>query len=292
MRDTNIDVDHAFGFVTIATGHLDYTEMAVDMALSLRRFHRDPICLLADASARAHVMANYPEVFDVIVELTPRYRPRRTSKFALAELVPFERAVFIDADTIVLSGLETLKRQTVLKNFFMMGSFLPADSLKTHHNIPVKALARAFELDSFFTSHSAALGYQRGYARSFLADCYDVHVTHLYRAKWRLRGFVGDELAIRVTAARRGMNFMEHPFPVIWPNEMADLRPGRRPKPLCHFHCAIPADTLDWLMAEVACNRARAGLPAVSEAAWRRKAEKSVKGNRLRALRYKVSRLI
>ncbi|MEE9387266.1 MAG: hypothetical protein V3U96_01535 [Paracoccaceae bacterium] len=190
--------------------------------------------------------------------------------------MPFETAVFIDADTIVLGSLDILIKQAALKNFFMMGSFLPRDSTKTHHGIRVGLLMEEFGLDSFFTSHSAAFGYHRDYATSFLNDCYHIYVDGISKLKWRRQGFLGDELAFGIAAARNGMNIMEEPFPVLWSHELACLKPGAATKPLCHFHTCPSDEALNWLMSGVNKTRRNAGYRENSESAWRAKAKQTI----------------
>ncbi len=268
-----------FGFATIATGSRAYLEMAVDMVLSLRDFHDHPVCLLADRRAEEAARRDYPGIFDPVIRLTPRYRRTRTTKFALAELVPFAQTVFVDADSLVLGSLGSLINQTRVDRFFMMGSFLPAETDRRHHGIAVRALTAAFGLDSFFTCHAAAFGYQRAHARDFLAARRDIYTRGLDCRRWHRRGFVGDELAFGIAAARRGINLMATPCPVIWKEDLDRFRPGAPPAPLCHVHFRMPDDVMDWLMEGAAQRRRDAGLALRSAKAWRAKSENALGKN-------------
>ena len=92
-----------FGFVTVAMGPLKYLEMAVDMALSVRVFHDDPVCLLCDAPTMAIALEKYSEVFDPIVLIDTPLKHPLASNFLLAELAPFERGFYIDADVLAVA---------------------------------------------------------------------------------------------------------------------------------------------------------------------------------------------
>ncbi|MCB1480553.1 MAG: hypothetical protein KDJ55_00995 [Rhodobiaceae bacterium] len=284
MNTHEIASDDNPGFATIAAGRLEYAEMAVDLALSLREHHDNPVCLVADDTCGQHVRRRYPGVFDLIADLPPRFDMRSTAmKFCLAEAVPYANAIFIDADTLVLSPLDKVIEQTLRHDFIMMGSFLLPDTNKKHHGYSVRMLIREFALEHYFTNHSGAFGYNRDYAASFLDDCIALYRNELYTLRNRMRGVVCDEIAFGIVAARRGMTQMSKPFPVMWGAELAEFDPGDIRKPLCHFHRPVSPAGLDWLMDEVKRRRLAQGLPAVSEKVWREQS-----GNHMRKAFYKL----
>lgn len=260
------------GFITVARGDVGYVEMAVDLALSLREHHREPIAVLVDAAAEAHVRAHFPRVFDAVLRLPPGHDHGWACKFALAEATPFEHTVFVDADTLVLRDLDDVLAQARDADMLMMGKFRTAETTEVHHGFSIRGLISDFELERYFDNHSGAFVFRRAPGRRFLAECREVYDRDLYRPSRRMRGLVGDELAFGIVAGRRGVSIMREPYPVYWSNELAELRSDRRWKPLCHFHAAPGPEAMDWLMAEVSARRAAAGLPDTSVDYWRRKA--------------------
>lgn len=260
------------GFITVAKGAAGYVEMAIDLALSLRQWHRQPIAIVVDAAAEAH-LARYPAgLFDAVLRLPQRYAPGWACKFSLGELSPFARSIFIDADTLVLRDLADVLAQAATADFLMMGKFRTAETTEIHHGFPIRGLIRDFGLDRYFDNHSGAFAFERAHGRGFLAECLDVYTRELWVPARRLRGMVGDELAFGVVAGRRGMASLREPYPVYWSNELRELTSDHRWKPLCHFHAPPNPAAMVWLMAEVSQRRRQAGLPDVSVPHWTRKA--------------------
>lgn len=257
----------SFCFATTAIGSRRYLEFAVDMALSLRRFHSDPICVLCTPELAAIARAKYTIVFDEIFEFNEPLISLSVSKFFLAKYVPYERVMFLDADILVQSDLTLYLDDASAKPLALMGRYIARGTPQRHHQIKIDALLRHFDLDFFFTSHSSVLIYERSAALPFMADALSYY-EKVYTRRWRLRGFVGDEIAIGLAAHAHDVQQMAHPFPVIWPAEMNRLRPGQRPKPLLHFIAKLPSDTLQAHMAEIIQRRDAIGLPNISTQHW------------------------
>ncbi len=267
-----------FGFVTAAYGTVNYLEMAVDMALSLQRFHADPVCLLCDPETAKIAKANYSEVFAHVVSPDVELVHPLASNFLICEYAPFARGMFIDADILVQSSLQTYIDETRGSPVTMMGNWVSPGSNKRHHGILVDRLIKHFEIDVFFSNHSGMFSYQRDAGQAFFKHSLEVY-NQLRTVQWRAQGHIGNELAFGVTAAQHGVAIMTDPFPVIWPEEMQKMRPGPCAKPLLHFIAALPADVLDEQMGQLNQRRERVGLPLGSEAYWRKKSLKSQKSH-------------
>jgi hypothetical protein len=267
------------GFITIALGKPAYAEFAVDLALSARAFHDLPFALVADAGLKSYVEARYPGVFDVICLLPDGFQKGDACKFALAEVTPFKRTVFIDADTLVLAPLNTLLREAEAADVLMIGAYRDHSTDQVHHGFSVRGLMKRYGLERYFDNHSGAFAFEIEQGRAFLragADIYLREMADLQR--WSRFRRIGDELAFGIAGARRRVAIMSEPFPIYWSNELAALTSDNRWKPLCHFHDSPAPAALDWLMREVAERRAARGFPALSEPAWRAKAKKCRQG--------------
>ena len=267
---TSADDILPFAFVTIATGKRFYLEMAVDMVLTLRRFHDEPVVLLAEGDCLDEARASYADLFTRIVAVPEVPAKKRRAKFLLADLTPAHRAIFVDADILVLKPLQKLIDVAGREPVAMMGSFVGADTTKRHHGIPIPKLCSAFGTDRFFTSHSAAILFDRDRARPFMTEAAKVHEEMLIL---KPGPFIGDELAFGIAGARCGVAQMPKPFPVIWSNEVDDLDLTTPPKPFLHFHLNPPRRVLEAALATVSeLRRAHGFDPVASQAAWRRKA--------------------
>ena len=252
---------HEFGFVTVAMGSERYLEMAVDMVLSLRRFHADPVCLMCDEPLQTVALSRYDHVFDIVVCMPGGLVTPMESNFLLSECAPFERGFYIDADVLVLGSLEAYIEDTRSKPITMMGEFVGPGSGQRHHGIPIDRLLRHFNAPSFFKNHSGALGYQREPARAFFARSRAIY-RELYSPRWRFRVLLATNLAFGLAAAGTEMARMQEPFPVIWPKEMPALTPtAPAPKPLLHFIGCPPAAMMHKLMQEVDETEAPMGPP-------------------------------
>lgn len=87
------------GFVYVATGE-EYVNEAIASARSLRRFHEEPICLITNGE----VPPGHP-FSDVICR--PELSKSIRSKLEM-NLCPYERFIFLDSDTRILSSLAEL----------------------------------------------------------------------------------------------------------------------------------------------------------------------------------------
>lgn len=263
---------YPIGFVTIARGPWHYTELAVDMALSLRQFHDLPLILLADTASQARVAQLYPDIFTQVVALPQDANLGRVCKFRVAELAPLERGIFIDADIIILRDLDRELAQCGTAPIHMMGRFVDAQSGHRHHGVRVEKLCKLFNTDRFFTSHSGAFLYDRVGAQPLLAQAERVY-GQLYNMRPPVGPLLGDELAFGIAAAQVGIAQMQDPYPVVWSGDFSSFDITNPRKAMLHFHTAPPAAVLAHVLAQIAARRVAAGLdPAIGVKAWKRKA--------------------
>lgn len=99
------------GIVYVATGK-KHIGCALMSAASVRRFHNEPIVVLVD-EARSRLWRRAKELLDVDVKhvatgFDRKPQSSRVLKTQAMELVTFDRAIFLDADTFVLKPIDKL----------------------------------------------------------------------------------------------------------------------------------------------------------------------------------------
>lgn len=112
------------GFVTIATGKLEYYELAYHLLVSYKYHTSNPLpfAILCEKKNR------FTDAFDDVVLIDA---PRRafTDKLRILDLSPYEETIFIDADSLAysdLNGLWDLFRDA--PPFGLIGETVPLDS--------------------------------------------------------------------------------------------------------------------------------------------------------------------
>ena len=261
----------SLGFMTLAFGSRKYVEMAVDFALSLRQWQPQPVAIAVDSPTAAYLRDHYPAVFDAVIPIPEDWPPGWARKFSVAELTPFDRTVFVDADTLVIGDLEILIADAERSEFAMMGEYLRAPADMLHNGVPIRRLMSQFDLQRYFHNSSCAFTFEREAGRKLLSECLRIWLEEL--SPTRLAPFTGygDELSFGLVAARGGMATLSEPYPVYWPDELPDLRPDNGWKPLCNLSTFPSAETLTWLLAEAVARRRRAGQGSLSMRHWLRK---------------------
>ncbi|NQT52774.1 class I SAM-dependent methyltransferase, partial [bacterium] len=88
------------GYLTIATGHQRYVELALNLVLSLRHKDSRPVALLHDRAVE--IPPAYQSHFDILIDAEERcLLPGLDTKLLLQEYSPFERTIFLDADCLL-----------------------------------------------------------------------------------------------------------------------------------------------------------------------------------------------
>ncbi|HTR87615.1 MAG TPA: hypothetical protein VMI56_24245 [Reyranella sp.] len=263
--------------MTLALRSADYAEMAVDLALSLREWHDEPIGIAVDATIEGYIARHYPEVFDFVVRLPETAPIGWACKFAIAEVTPFARTVFLDADNIACASLHSLLADAERVDLAMLGEHLPSSAFREpggspvlHNGWPLES-AREFGLDRYFKNHSGAFVFERNVGRRFFSDCMALWLSSLAQTSPKPFTGPGDEIVLGVLGARLGMTRVREPYPIYWIGELKDVRSDNRRKPLVHFNTRPTFDMMKWLIVEVAARRRRNGLSGWSVGHWLKK---------------------
>lgn len=275
------------GYLTLAARDPRYLEMAVDMALSLRGHTDLPIALAADDALAALANDRYAAAFDAITLVPERFRRSRALKYGTAEASPYEETIFVDADCIVLSGLDHLWPVLQTTDMAMTGEHLTIHEDRRHHGFSTSALIRRFHLDTYLKTNSGLFCFRRTPALQIMEECRACHTDEVVRQlRWQtlLGRWLGDELAFGIVGGRRKLGTLPKPDAMYWPEEIEALDLARPTKPLLHMLWPLEPAQLDQLVAGTTARRRAAGLPGDAEAPWR---EESRRLERLRRQRRK-----
>src|SRR5688572_33493350 len=128
--------------------------MAVDMALSLREHTALPIALAADEPLGKLAKTRYEGAFDAVTLVPERFQRGRALKYGTAEASPFDETVFVDADCIVLGGMDDLFDVLESTDMAMTGEHLAAGDDRDHHGFSTTKLIRRFGLETYLKTNS------------------------------------------------------------------------------------------------------------------------------------------
>jgi hypothetical protein len=260
-----------FGFVTIATGAPHFFEMAVDLALSIRQFHQDPVFLMTDVAGRDFVQGRYAGAFDRIVVLPEGVNSGFLSKCALGDHAPLAHAVFIDADCIVVAPLDRLRAYAFNDGLTMIGELRQAHELSRFHGANIGFLCKHFKTDQFFKNHAGAFCYTRRTAQKVMHDAVRVY-AELEQLDPLMIPFANDELAFGIVGGRHQIHAMPSPSPIHWTADLVNMRAGEWPKPIAHFHNIMPKPILRALLQETGRRRRAYGFDEQpTHLVWRKK---------------------
>lgn len=261
------------GYLTLAVGEPRYLEMAVDMALSLRKHTDLPVALAADPPLADLARGRYAPVFDHVSVIAERFLDRRAIKYGTAEASPFEETIFVDADCFVLSSPDALMGALESSDMAMVGELLDATLPdENHHGFRTRKLIRRFGLSRYLKSNSGVFCFRRGPARQIMDECLRCYLHEARPKLWwgRLRGkFVGDEIAFGIVGGRRGLATLPEPGPMYWPHEFASIDLDAPSKPILHLIWPPPEAVLARLLDQAVQLRAAAGVSGNAEEHWR-----------------------
>jgi hypothetical protein len=260
------------GYLTLAARDPRYLEMAVDMALSLREHTRLPVALAADDALAQAARTRYAAAFDQITLVPERFRKGRALKFGAAAASPFEQTMFIDADCLVLGGLDHLWSALDTADMAMTGEHLTAGEDRVHHGFSTRGLIHRFGLNTYLKTNSGLFCFNREPALSIMEECRICHETEVRRRLWLqalLGAWLGDEIAFGIVGGRRGLGTLPKPDAMYWPGEFSTLDLGRPTKPLLHMLWPLGPTQIEQLVAGTTARRSAAGLPGDAGAAWR-----------------------
>jgi hypothetical protein len=260
--------DSKRGFITQIWSSPTYLEMAVDLALSLREHTSLPIALAADAKLARVARRDFPGVFQAVTVVPERFGPGLASNFGVVEACPFERAIYLDADCLVVGSPDTYWEPLAGRPLAMVGEMLPPDDDQPHHGFRVSELVEMFGLDGYLKSNSGVFYFEREGARPLMEECLACHRDEILPALEGKGGFLGNELAFAVVGARRNVARFPFPGPMFWPAELAELDLDAPSKPVLHLIGPVKPRAWRRLLDDVDRRRREAGLPAESARCW------------------------
>lgn len=256
----------------MAVGKMRYLEMAVDMALSLRKHTDHPIALATDAPLGTEALDRYSSVFDSIATIPDRFLVGRALKYGSAEVTPFEETIFVDADCIVLGSLEGLWTVLERTDMAMIGEHLGPEEDQNHHGFSTRSLVRRFGLQTYLKTNSGLFCFRRAATLEVMEECLS---CYLHEARPKLRwsilmgSWLGDEIAFGIVGGRRRIDTLPEPSLMFWPPEIESLDIAAPAKPLLHIIWPPPQAALDEMLRGTAERRRAANVPGDAESHWR-----------------------
>jgi len=261
----------------MATGQIEFLEMAVDMALSLRGHTDLPIALACDESIAETARTRYSIVFDHVCLVPDRFLQGRVRKYGAAAATPFDETTFVDADCIVLDSLDYLFESLGEHEMAMVGEQLTLEDDENHHGFSTRRLMIQFGLERYLKTNSGIFCFRREPGMEVMEACRE---CFLNEAKPRLKfsmllgRWLGDEIAFGIVGGRRGLGTLPVPAPMFWPHEFESLDLDRPAKPLLHLIWPPSDAVVDSLVEAMRDRRQAAKVPGNAEAHWRKEVSK------------------
>lgn len=258
------------GFLTLAIGR-ESAEMAVDMALSLKEFHTEPVSVAADHST-ARFLARYkPSPFDQVSTLREHVHPFG-ARFLLAEASPYEYTVSLDADILFLRRSPFLEYQFTAP-LAMYGAYISSDQdVQTYYSS--KQICTDFGLSRYFWGTGGIFVFQKSEAREMFKACYDFFVSGIQKYPRYAQGPQSDEMVFGIMSDKYPIDSLPcsttHPWPLA--EDIPIVSPSDDRWPVFHMFGLPNKEYMDYLMDKVNSRRREAGFATVSERFWRHKA--------------------
>jgi hypothetical protein len=258
------------GFITLAFGK-NYAEMAIDLALSVREYHSEPIAVIANKSAAKQLRKYRPSPFDQIIEIDDKIHPWG-AKLLVAENCPYQHSAFIDCDILFLRTTEFLDFP-LRSPLAMYGAYMyPESDFQTYFRS--RDIFTDFKLKKYFWATSGIFIFNRDEAKPFFADCYKFYTEGIKKYPRYSSGGIADELVIGILSSQ--IEIQSIPCNTIHPWPMADrlptLRGDEQEWPVVHIFSKTNAEYLDKLVQTINKRREKWHFATASEQIWRDKA--------------------
>jgi hypothetical protein len=257
------------GFITLAFGP-KFAEMAIDTALSLRKFHDEPISVAVDRAAHRHLMRYKNNPFDQIIRLPQKVHPFG-ARFLLADATPYEHSVAVDADILFLGKVPVFDLQFAAP-LAMYGGYMSKD-LDFQTYFSGREICQDFGLDRYFWGTGGLFVFRKSETREMFRECYDFYVTGIKKYPKYNRGTLSDEMVFGIIGNRYPIDSIPcqtmHPWPM--QKDLATITEADTQWPVFHMFAAPSDSYMAFLMAGVKRRREEAGFPLVSEIHWRNK---------------------
>ncbi len=241
------------GILIIAAGHAFYGRMAHNLAASIKSVEPDmPIALRWAGSALNHLsLYNINEVFDSIEKIPEDHYLQngknnwiRTKTF-IYQLSPFDKTLFLDADTIWLPKrkpsdlFNELENVTItFENYirYDLSNLKPKDTVWA--NISEIKAAYKLERGWYYGLQSEMVYFTRTEAINAYFETVREVYDNLKVKTTEFAGFLPDEIAFSIAAALHGIEPHVHPYyPAYW--HPVQRKAGRSTIPDNHYLLSV-----------------------------------------------------
>jgi hypothetical protein len=258
------------GFITLAFGKR-FAEMALDMALSLKEHHTEPVSIAVDRVAARHLARYTPSPFDQIITLPQHVHPWG-GKFLVAEASPYQHSAYIDADVLFLGPSPFLSHKFSAP-LAMYGAYMsPENDYQTY--FPPREICADFGLSRYFWATSGIFLFRKPDAMEMFRACYEFYTSGIKNYPRYATGAVPDELIFGIMSDRYPIDSIPCPTVHPWPLREHFDTVSSLDEQWPTFHLFAPPNDayMQFLMEGVRRRRSAAGFELVSEAIWRGKA--------------------
>lgn len=282
------------GILTMAIGNPEYVEMAVDMILSYKLFHKEPASCIVDLETKKIIQKKYLSLFDELIVLPKKYNLGRIRKFCCAELTPYDSTIYLDSDILLLNEISDLWTQGELNNnITMIGDYLENNNSIIHHGIHVSQLIYRCKVNHYLKVNSGCFHFMKEPAKEFFLGCEKIYKDLFLDSEFKKQGWLGDEIAIGIVGHKFNVSCFRIPSAMMWDEQLAVLKKHDKTYPICHFIAPIPHNTVKGLVKRSRKLRKINNIQTGGEVVWFKLNNKrimSVKPTLLLRIKNKINR--
>jgi hypothetical protein len=258
------------GFLTLAYGER-YAEMALDLALSVKEFHQEPISIVADKKATNRLNRYLPSPFDKIITVNDPIHPWGAKLLAPLNC-PYSHAAFIDCDVLFLRKSNFLEYEFKCP-LAMYGAYMaPEDEFQTYFHS--KDIFTDFKLKRYFWATSGIFFFKTATAAPFFKECYNFYTEGIKSYPRYSSQSLADEFTIGVMSNTFTIDSIKcetvHPWPMA--DKLADLQLDDSQWPVLHIFSPVNEPYMKKIISDITNRRRNHGFSLNSEQIWRNKA--------------------
>jgi len=212
------------GIIIIATGHPNYGNMAYNLACSIKAAEDIPVAIVWSEGSRNHLTDKQLQIFSQMIQLPALYRTGFGVKLHLDQLTPFDKTLYLDADTLWLGRKPSELFAELSGTSFTCITEGDTDkpNPKYYFWAEPQEIKEMYQVDKVYQTRSEVIYFEKG--TKVFETARDVDASALKTIR-RFGEWIPDELYFNIAIAKLGLTLK--PFmPAYWSRLHNELMPN------------------------------------------------------------------